>query len=48
MLIHPNDKKIPVWRGLLIDFDYAALVEAVGKWVILAGFQPVHIIGILF
>jgi hypothetical protein len=48
MLVHcdaAHEGEKVVWRGLLIDFDYAALL---GERVVSTGFRTVRLIGIFF
>jgi hypothetical protein len=49
MLTQPNvEGPGQVCAGLLIDFDYAALIRARGSRAISAGFRTVHFIYTLF
>jgi hypothetical protein len=48
MLVHPDGDVTSVRRGLLIDFDYAAILEELGERVVSAGVRTVRLISILF
>jgi serine/threonine protein kinase len=49
MLVHSDGENESVLRrGLLIDFDYAAILEELGERVVSAGFRTVRLIGTLF
>jgi serine/threonine protein kinase len=45
MLVHSEGDELR--KGLLIDFDYAALLELLGQRVVSSGFRTVRLIGLI-
>ena len=48
MLVNLDGEEVSVRKGLLIDFDYAAMLDEPGERGVSAGFRTVRLIIILF